>query len=161
MERLHYSIIIDAPRETVWDVMLDEETFRMWSDAFAPGSHYIGSWNPGSEIQFLAPEENGVLSGMYSRIKEKRQNGHIIIEHLGTIRNGVKEDPGDKASEWAGAQEIYTLNNVGQKTELLIDVDTPPEFKEMLENSWPEALQKLKKLAEEQSLGTFIEDESA
>ena len=33
--------------------MLDDASYRQWTDAFGPGSHFEGTWLPGSEIRFL------------------------------------------------------------------------------------------------------------
>lgn len=59
MHRLHFSIVIDAPKEKVWHTMLDEDSYRAWTQVFADGSHYVGDWSKGSKILFLAPEKRG------------------------------------------------------------------------------------------------------
>ena len=43
--------------------------------------------------------------------------------------------------------ELHVQNKDG-KTELLVDMDINDEYKEMFEGMWPNALQKLKELAE-------------
>lgn len=40
MQTLHLSTRIGAARETVWHTMLDDPTYREWTAAFNPGSHY-------------------------------------------------------------------------------------------------------------------------
>ena len=56
MDKLHFSIVIKAPKEKVWDTMLNEDSYRVWTEVFMPGSHYVGDWNKGSKILLLAPE---------------------------------------------------------------------------------------------------------
>jgi uncharacterized protein YndB with AHSA1/START domain len=143
MEKMHFSIIINAPKEKVWDTMLDDETYRQWTEVFMPGSHYVGDWSEESKMLFLAPDENGKMSGMVSKIKENRPYEYVSIENIGEVDNGKEE-----IKEWAGALENYTFNEIDGKTEVLVDVDTNDEFKEMFQDIWPKALQKLKELAE-------------
>ena len=47
-----------------------------------------------------------------------------------------------------GALENYTFKEKDGTTEVLIDMDLHEEYREMFNNMWPEALQKLKELAE-------------
>lgn len=150
MQNLHFSIQINAPVERVWDVLLSDATFREWTAPFAPGSYYEGSWEQGSNIRFLAPEEDGTLSGMLSRIAENRPHEFISIEHYGAINKGVEDTTSDDVKKWAGMHENYTLRDIGAgKTEVLIDVGVASEEeKDMFARMWPEALEKLKQLAE-------------
>lgn len=91
MEKLHFSVQIKAPKEKVWDTMLDDETYRKWTTAFSPGSYYEGSWDEGSKILFLAPDENGKLSGMTSIIAENRPYEFISIKHISVkLKMGLK-----------------------------------------------------------------------
>jgi hypothetical protein len=60
MNKLHFSIAIDAPKEKDWHTMLDRETYPQWTIVFTPGSHYVGDWNQGSKIQFLGPDKDGI-----------------------------------------------------------------------------------------------------
>lgn len=147
MQKLHFSIVIDAPREKVWDTMLKDATYRQWTAVFGPGSHYVGDWSEGSKILFLAPGEKSEM-GMVSRIAESHKPGRISIEHLGVVQDGREDTSSDAVKKWAGAHEDYTLIEKNGMTELLIDTDTDEEFKSMFEEAWPKALQELKKLAE-------------
>jgi uncharacterized protein YndB with AHSA1/START domain len=149
MRKLHYSIIIDAPREKVWNTMLDMDSYRLWTDAFQSGSHYVGDWSKGSKMLFLAPEKTGAMSGMVSRVKENRPYEYISLEHIGIVQGGKEDTSSDEAKKWAGALENYTLMGRGDQTEVLVDMDTSEdEYEEMFQTTWPEALQKLKQLAE-------------
>lgn len=149
MLKLHFSITINASREKVWNTMLEDATYRIWTEAFTPGSHYVGDWSQGSKILFLGPDPNtGALGGMVSRIAENRLHEFISIEHLGMIHGGVEDTTSDAVKAWAGAHENYTLKAHGHATEVLVDIDIAEDFKEMFEDMWPKALQKLKELAE-------------
>ena len=81
MERLHFSIDINAPREKVWNTMLEDQTYREWTSEFMPGSYYEGDWSQGSKITFLGPDEKGKLGGMVARVTENRRPERIAVEH--------------------------------------------------------------------------------
>ena len=149
MERIHFSITINAPKKKVWNTMLGEESYGKWASAFMPGSYYKGNWEKGSKILFLAPGESGENSGMVSRIKENRRFEHVSIEHLGFVENGTEDTSSDAVKSWAGALENYTFNESDGKTEVIVDMDTSDEYKDMFSETWPIALLKLKKLSEE------------
>lgn len=149
MDKLRFSILINAPKEKVWNTMLDDATYRQWTEAFTPGSHYIGSWNQGSKILFLGPDpKTGKISGMVSRIKENRKHEFLSIEHLGVVQDGKEDTSSEAMKGWNGALENYTFKDKDGKTEILVDMDSNEEYKQMFEETWPKALEKLKELAE-------------
>jgi uncharacterized protein YndB with AHSA1/START domain len=148
MEKLHFSIDIEAPKEKVWDTMLGEDTYRQWTDVFMEGSHYKGDWNEGSKILFLAPNESGKMEGMVSRIKKNREYEFVSVEHLGVVQDGNEDTSSDEVKKWAGALENYTFTEEDGKTTVNVDMDTEEENEEMFSKMWPNALQKLKELAE-------------
>jgi uncharacterized protein YndB with AHSA1/START domain len=147
MERLNFSILINAPKEKVWNTMLDDEIYRIWTEPFAKGSHYKGEWKKGSKLLFLAPDENGDM-GMVSRVKELTEYEFVSLEHIGVVNHGVEDTSSETAKGWAGALENYTFKESDSKTELLIESDILEEYKEMFESIWPKALNTLKELAE-------------
>lgn len=149
MNKLHFSIDITAPKEKVWNTMLGEDTYRQWTEAFASGSHYEGSWNERDKILFLAPDKEGKMGGMVSRIKENRKHGFISIEHIGVIHDGVEDTESEEAQKWAPAFENYTFTEENGRTMVAVDMDIEEEHEDMFLNMWPKALQKLKELAEE------------
>jgi hypothetical protein len=128
--------------------MLGEDTYPEWTEVFMPGSHYVGDWNEGSKILFLAPGETGEVSGMVSRIKENRKYEFISIEHLGFVQDGKEDTTSEEVKSWAGALENYTFKEKEGSTDVLVDMDTTEEHKEMFLDTWPKALEKLKELAE-------------
>lgn len=149
MVRLRFSILINAPRERVWNIMIDDAGFREWTEPFMAGSHFVGTWDEGSKILFLAPGENGE-AGMVSRIRANRRHEFISIEHLGVVDSGIEDTTSEAVKGWAGALEEYTLREVAGATELLVETDTAEEYREMFESTWPKALERLKDLAEKQ-----------
>ena len=148
MQKLNFKIDINAPKEKVWDTMLEDKTYREWTEAFSPGSHYVGSWDKGSKILFLGPNEQGILGGMVSRIKENKLHEYISIEHLGMVQDGKEDTTSDAVKQWAGSLENYSFKDINGKTELLVDMDINDDYKDMFNDMWAKALQKLKELSE-------------
>jgi len=156
MQKLRFSIVINAPKEKVWHAMLDDETYRQWSEAFAAGSHFVGSWEKGSRIVFLASRGNG-YSGYVGRIAENRPYQFVSIEYLTEVQNGKEDTTGVPAS-WSGAHENYTFSERDGATEVSVELDTIaidmselrvlPAEDEMFQQIWPDALQRLKAIAE-------------
>ena len=148
MQKVQFSIDINAPKEKVWDAMLGDATYREWTSEFHPGSYYEGSWEEGADIRFIGPEADGSKSGMISRIKESRPYEFVSIEHLGMIDHGVDITEGPKVDEWVGMHENYTFTETDGVTTVTVDMDVTPEFKDYMETTWPKALNKLKEIAE-------------
>ena len=148
MQKLKFSIEINATKEKVWNTMLEDKTYRIWTEAFSKGSHYIGDWSKGSKILFLGPNENGEMGGMVSKIKENKKYEFISIEHIGMVQDGKEDTTSEAIKVWAGALENYTFKDKSGTTEILVEMDSNEEYTEMFEGMWPNALQKLKALAE-------------
>ncbi len=150
MQTLHTEIFIQAPRDKVWDVMLGDATYREWTNAFHPGSYYVGDWSEGSKMLFLGPDaEAGKEGGMVSRIKENRRPEFISIEHIGMVKDGVEDTTGEEVKKWVPAFENYTFTEQDGGTLLAVDMQAEAsEYKEMFEQMWPKALQALKEIAE-------------
>lgn len=150
METLRKTIFIDAPRALVWDVMLADESYRDWTSAFSPGSHYRGEWSEGSKILFVGPSPDGTgESGIVSRIAECRPHEFLSIEHRGIYRDGVEDTESPEAKKWAPAYENYTFREKDGGTELTIEMKLDPTEIESFGTTWEAALARLKVIAEE------------
>ena len=143
-----WSTRIHANRKKVWDTMLGEQSYREWTKTFSEGSYYEGSWTKGSEIRFLAPDGNGHMRGMISRIKESVEHQFISIEHLGMISNEVVDTTSEEVKKWAPAFENYTFTGDGDSTDVTVEMQLEDEHRAMFEGLWPRALQALKSLCE-------------
>ncbi len=153
MAHLQYGIDIKAPKQKVWEIMLGDATYREWTDVFQEGSYYEGSWDKGSKIKFLAPND-GKPSGMSSQIVESRPYEYISIEHLGEVIDGIEDMTSGHAKQWAGSHENYTFNEIDGITTLTVELDGDginSEITEMFDGMWPKALQKLKEIIEQRS----------
>lgn len=141
METLEYKIEINASPEKVWTVLWDDMSYRQWTSAFTEGSFYIGTWEEDSMMKFFDPNNNG----MYSRVLKNNPNKEMTFLHLGEIYDGV-EVPQD----WGDATESYLLEETEDGTKLTAKINTSEEFKGFFEDKFPNALQNVKNLAENQ-----------
>jgi uncharacterized protein YndB with AHSA1/START domain len=143
---MNFKIEINAPRERVWEILFGEKTYSIWTAPFAEGSTAETDWQKGSKALF----HDGSGKGMISRIAENVPNEYMSIEHLGMFDNGKEDFESEEVKKWAGAKENYTLTDLGGKTALVIDMDMGDD-KNMIayfEKTWPQALDKVKELAE-------------
>ncbi len=147
MNTLNFSIQINAPKEKVWNTMLEDATYREWTKPFNETSYYKGDWSEGSKILFLGtdPKTGEHEGGMVSRIAKNIPFEHVSIQHLGMIENGI-EKPWE---EEGYGFENYTFVEKEGGTEVLIELtNIPEEYSEMMNDMWPKALEVLKNLAE-------------
>jgi uncharacterized protein YndB with AHSA1/START domain len=150
MKKITYTTIINAPKEKVWNTMLEDVTYRQWTKPFNEGSRYEGKWETGSEIRFIGVDESGKESGgMYSKVKEARPYEFVSIEHLGMINEvGEIDTTSEEVKKWKPAFENYTFSDKDGGTEVLVELSVPEEWKDMFNEMWPKALAKLKEIAE-------------
>ena len=136
-----FHAVVAAPRDTVWRVLWDDASFRDWSSVFAEGSYAVSDWNEGSTVQFIDPTSRG---GMSSVIEKKRPGEFMSFRHEAEIKDGKVQPP----AEWSGAHENYTLTTNDGRTTVTVDLDAPDEYRQMFESKFPQALQRVKTLAE-------------
>jgi hypothetical protein len=144
MKKIHFSILIDAAPEAVWEAMLEPDTYKLWTAEFTEGSYYEGSWEEGQKIRFMAPGGGG----MTSVIAASRPYEFISIKHLGFIKDGVEDTESEEVRKWAPAFENYSFSRVGDGAELKVEIDVTPDFEEYMQNVWPKALARLKSICE-------------
>lgn len=148
-ERLRFETEIKANVEKVYTTMIDEVGYREWTSVFNPHSRFEGSWEKGADIKFIGMDEDGKEAGMFSRIKDNIRNEFISIQHLGILEQGDTELTSKENVLWEDGLENYTFIANGDSTILIVDLDSPTEYKEYFENTWPLALNKLKEICEQ------------
>ncbi len=145
MKKLHFSITINAPKQKIWETMLDPETYKEWVNVSWPGSYYEGKWEHGGKLKFISPGKGGTLA----KLVEHRPYDFSKAKHIAVITPDGKEDTeSDVAKGWIGTTESYTFTEKNGMTELAVEINTTPAWEEMFTSGWPKALQKLKEIAE-------------
>jgi uncharacterized protein YndB with AHSA1/START domain len=148
-DSMHFEIEIEAPVSKVFELMLADKSYRDWTTAFSPGSYFKGDWSKGSKILFLGPGPDGKEGGMVSRIAECIKEKYVSIEHLGFYADGKEITSGPDVENFAGATENYSFIDNGDTTLVKVDFLIGGEYKEMFEEMWPKALQRLKEICEQ------------
>lgn len=157
MKNLHFEITINAPKENVWDVMLDDVTYRKWTSEFMPGSHFEGSWEQGSKIAFLGPnpEDPSKEGGMVARVLENRPHEFISTEVTAVVDDGGEDTQSEFARPWIGGTENYTFTEVDNVTTVSVDITTNASDEDVavFGEGWPRSLAKLKEIVENNKEG--------
>ncbi|MBL7719228.1 MAG: SRPBCC domain-containing protein [Flavipsychrobacter sp.] len=142
MERHEFKTTINASRERVWQVLWGDDTYPQWTAPFAEGSRAESDWQVGSKVLFL----DGKGRGMVSSVHERRDNEYMGFRHLGEVADG--EEKINESAPWYNAEENYTLSEANGTTELKVEIDLTPADLEYMGERWPEAMKKLKEIAE-------------
>lgn len=145
MEILDFKIEINAPKEKVWSVLWDDETYRKWTTVFCEGTYAVSDWKQGSKIHFLSP--NG--EGMNSVIDTKIDNEYIAFKHLSEIKNFEVMPVDEATKEWTGAMETYRLTEDKGVAVLEAKIDVVDKYVDYFKTTFPKGLEMVKKLSEE------------
>lgn len=120
--------------------MWDDDTYRKWTSVFSEGSYAVTDWKEGSKIQFI--DSSG--QGMYSLIDQKVENSLMMFKHLGELIDGVETE-----RPWAGARENYRLTEIGNGTELTVEMDAEDQHVQYFAEVFPKALNLIRQLSEQ------------
>lgn len=147
MELLEKSIFINAPKEKVFDILINDSTYREWTSAFCEGSYYeIESWEVWQKIVF----KSNTPGWLISKVSHFDKPNQLWFSHQGWINSDGWEDYNSpNVLPWKNSREIYTLSDVdgGTKLDILQDIPDHEEcwsFWEM----WDRALEKVKEIAQ-------------
>lgn len=152
MEKLKYTVSINAPVNKVYDLMLgisNKVSYEQWTALFNPTSTYEGSWNKGSKMLFLGIDEKGEKGGMVSEIADNIPNQFVSIRHYGLLQANVEITEGPEVEKWANGFENYTFEEENGTTTVTVDLDTTEDFLDYMNEHYPKALDKLKGMCEE------------
>jgi uncharacterized protein YndB with AHSA1/START domain len=147
MENLKYQIVISAPAKTVWETMLQQETYQQWVARSWPNSSYEGQWAKGETIKFIGPDGSGTLA----ELVEVKPYESVFARHIAVLRpGGIEDRTSEVAKGWIGITEAYRFAEDHGKTTLTVLIETNPEWRNMFDEGWPAALDELKKITERQ-----------
>lgn len=151
MKKLNYKAIFNTSADKVYDIMLgitNRSTYEQWTALFNPTSTYDGSWEKGSKILFIGVDEKGEKGGMVSRIAENIPNRFVSIQHIGLVKADKEITEGPEVEKWANGLENYTFEENDGITTVTVDLDTTEDFLDYMNQTYPQALNKLKELCE-------------
>lgn len=151
MNKLQYTVKINAPVEKVFDIMLgisNKSTYEQWTALFNPSSTYEGNWSKGSKMLFIGFDEQGEKNGMVSEIMDHVINQYISIRHYGLVHANVEITSGPEVEKWANGFENYSFKQENGTTTVIVDIDLSEDFLDYMNECYPKALDKLKALCE-------------
>lgn len=144
-QTINKSIEINASKEKVWDVLIQDNYTRQWYSAFGGnGLPADTDWKVGSKAVFKDNSGNG----MVSKIVKNKPGEILSMEYAGIVENGQEIYDSAHAKEWMGGRETYRLSDKNGVTRLDIEQDMAAEYYDDMNQSWDTALQKIKQLAE-------------
>ena len=151
MEKLQFKVSINAPVNKVYDTMLgmsQKATYEQWTALFNPTSTYEGNWEKGSKMLFVGTDEKGEKGGMVSEIADNIPNRFVSIRHYGLLQGNAEITEGPDVEKWANGLENYSFEEVDGSTKVIVELDTTEDFLDYMNQTYPNALEKLKELCE-------------
>lgn len=147
MHRLNFSIDIKVSKAKIWEILWNDNSYRIWASIFFEGSYLVAkNWEEGSKVLFLAPDQ----SGIYSLIVKHIPNQIIQFQHIGTVLKGQEQPIDEETKKWSGATEIYSVSEGTTHYTLTIELDVMEEHLDFMTDKLPKALKKIKSLAEDE-----------
>ena len=143
MRTITKAVDVAAPPERVWEVLLEDATYRHWAAEFMPGSYAQTDWQEGSTARFLEPSG----SGMLARVVVSRRPEVVELEYDGLVSAGRDDTDSDRARQYRGAKETYRLTRTPDGTHLAVAADMGEEHYDDMSAAWDRALVKVQELA--------------
>lgn len=158
MKRIHLEREFNLSPEHVWEMIVDPDHYRNWSEAFHEGSDFDGKWIKGNKIRFISEDENGLQTGMLSVIEECNYPAFISIKHIGLVMNGIEDYESEETKRWTPAYENYTLTASGESGCLFaLDQDMLEEEIQSFIEMWERSFDYMQRLIDTQApLGKVI-----
>ena len=144
LQTIKKSIGINAPKEKVWTVLVQEPYNLDWYDEFSPGTRAESDWKPDSRVLFKDSKGNGMVAWIESFIPHSL----LTLRYEGGINEGVEDYTSEMAKDMKGGHEIYRLSGENGQTLLSIESDMMEEYFEMMSKAWDLALEKIKAMSE-------------
>jgi len=144
MKKIENTVVINAPKEKVWQVLTDEKYYLQWYEAFGTGSTAITDWKEGSKVIFT--DGNGM--GLIGTIAVFDAGRELLIKMTGILANGKEDYDSPDAKGIQQATEHYVLEEKDGQTTLYTSADMDEQWFESMSASWDVAKAKIKELAE-------------
>lgn len=144
MQKLSYTIFINAPASRVWEVLWHDDTYRQWTSVFQEGSYAVSDWKEESDVHFLTPKG----AGMFAKIEKMIPNKFMSIRHMGEIKDFIPQPVLVDAGDWGESYENYSLEEENNVTILTAELESREEHIQYFNDVFPEALKKVKEISE-------------
>ena len=138
-------ILINATPQQVWNTLWNQQSYKVWTNAFCAGSYYEGEMKYNERIKFLSPDGNGLSSVVRVCIPFWQ----ISFEHLAAINKGIEDFDSPEFVGWKGAKETYTLTEVDGSTNLEIYQEVNVQKDDYFAKMWNVALENIKNLTQQ------------
>lgn len=143
MKTIRKQIAIDAPKENVWTVLLDDNYTAEWYAIFSEGTTAKSDWIEGHRIEFTDKSSNGI----FGKIARKKPYEKLSFVYEGFVMNGVEDTESPMAKAYIGSEETYRLTEEDGKTVLSVSCDMDESMYDEMASKWEAALQRISELA--------------
>ena len=143
-KQIKKNIDIQASKENVWEVLLNDSFTRIWYAEFSEGSHADTDWHVGSKAVFKDHSGSGIVGTIIANEPAKL----LSIEYNGFVNKGVEEYEGRIAESVKGARETYHLSENDGFVTVAIECDMDETMFDTMSAAWEKALSKIKSLSE-------------
>lgn len=144
MKNMRHSVEINASKEKIWETLWSDQTLQDWMSIIDEGTYMEGDLQEGNEVSFMSASGYGVSSKVEKLIPYK----HVSFRQTADIKIGKDGAIEKRNKQWTGSLESYDLEESNGKTTLSLTQDVPLELVEYFEAKLPQALDRVKVLAE-------------
>ncbi len=137
-------IDIDAPRDTVWQVLTDNAFTNKWYQEFSEGTHVVTDWTVGSKAVFKDKTGDGIIG----KILTNKPGEELSLEYTGMLQNNVEDYESEQARQVMGFREVYKLSEIERGTHLDVSSDMGEDHYDTMSSAWEKAMKVIKSLAE-------------
>ena len=139
MQKLEFSVDINATADKVWQVLFEKDNNGVWLAALDEGTTFEGTWAEGSIMKFLDDKNNG----MYNLVEKYVLHRELKMKHLGWIVDGQLNP-----MNWENSYVRYLLVTNEDGTLIKGEINSLDEFVSFFESKYPKNFLNIKELAE-------------
>ena len=139
MQKLEFSVDINATADKVWQILFEKDNNGVWLAALDEGTTFEGTWAEGSIMKFLDDKNNG----MYNLVEKNVLHSELKMKHLGWIVDGQLNP-----MNWENSYVKYLLVANENGTLLKGEINSLDEFVSFFESKYPKNFLNIKELAE-------------
>ena len=116
MQKMQFSIKIEASKAKVWKTLWGDKTFRDWGNIIDEGQYMVGEMKEGNEVQFISSVSG---YGVTSMIEKLTPNEFVSFRQMADTKESGEQE---REKEWTGGTESYKLVEKNGMTSLTINI---------------------------------------